>query len=411
MTNEPIFIVGVQRSGTTLLAAMLAAHSRLSCGPETHFFRWLSRVDRGKILDQQTWPRYATEFICSIDHKSYSSSDNVTLVEKYHINPEEIEAYLERQDPSIANILASVTEQHMITMGKKRWVEKTPDHIEHVNTIRQLFPKSPIIRIIRDPRDVALSLLKVPWGTQSFLEGLIYWRHIDEESMRFFADDLVSYTVRFEDLIAEPRIELKKLCEFIGESFEENTLDTSVTGKLINSRDVPWKEKTSQPIDISRISVWRSELSEEDNRLAEAFIGDRLAAYGYPCSSDFSQLGCFVPPTQSLVLKHAHALKYLPSEVRFWEKEPGEYRSVKVFLGDPGDGEWLEGSKTTKFINALVVSLDIILSILKGQKIFWISDIDENKWKGMLAFLIKTLLHSHKVTWTVNAPEISSIAQ
>ena len=118
MNKPPIYVVGAPRSGTTLLAAMLGAHSRISCGPETHFFRRLSAIDTNQICQKETWPAQAAAFVCSIRHTGYAGGSGKALIEKYQIEQEDIVEFLERKDPSIANALASVTEQYMVRAGK-----------------------------------------------------------------------------------------------------------------------------------------------------------------------------------------------------------------------------------------------------------------------------------------------------
>lgn len=170
----------------------------------------------------------------------------------------------------------------MRARDKKRWAEKTPDHLKHVALIRAHFPTSPIIRIYRDPRDVALSIRKVPWGAQSLLEALLFWQSWDQASFKFFSTDPLAYSLRYEDLLGSPEKTVRALCSFIDEPYEPEMLDTSAAGRLVNTRNSPWKAKASQPIDASRIGVWQRELTQDEIGLAEAVVGDRLDAYGYP---------------------------------------------------------------------------------------------------------------------------------
>ena len=68
-STAPVFVVGGPRSGTTLLSAMLAAHSAFDCGPETHFLsRWsrMAQSERERILDPADWPERATAFVASL---------------------------------------------------------------------------------------------------------------------------------------------------------------------------------------------------------------------------------------------------------------------------------------------------------------------------------------------------------
>ena len=206
MTTPPIFVVGVQRSGTTLLAAMLAAHSKLSCGPETHFFRWLDTVDVSELCATETWPEPARAFIGSIDHVGPTAEARVSLIDNYRIDAADVDRYLRARPASVASILGSVVEQHMTAQGKRRWVEKTPDHLRHVQAIRQHFPDALIVRVVRDPRDVALSLMKVPWGVELVSRGPpVLGPDGRPPAATVLAGDPRCHTVRFEDLVSEPR--------------------------------------------------------------------------------------------------------------------------------------------------------------------------------------------------------------
>jgi hypothetical protein len=389
MTQAPIFIVGIPRSGTTLLAAMLAAHSRMSCGPETHFFRRLEKVDPDDLTRAAEWPRAAVDFICSITHTSFSSEERLRLINKYQIEKSQIESYLSSKEPSIPTILSSITEQFMVRMGKTRWVEKTPDHIEHLSLMRKYFPDSPIIRIMRDPRDVALSLRRVPWGAMSSIEAFLYWKDLDQKSDSFFASDSLGYTLRFEDLICTPEEEMKRLCQFIGEEYEPGMLDTSTTGKMLNSRNVPWKDKVSQPIDSDRISLWKREFTPQENRLAESILGDRISAFEYPRDEQFDLLG-EVYPGSRLAVKYPDVFWMVSGRgVRFWKLTPNEKPSVRVYLGDPALDQWQSVDKA----GPLPVIFDIINSILSRKAIYWASSADERSWNGAWAYLVKWLLN------------------
>jgi hypothetical protein len=397
MNAEPIFIVGAPRSGTTLLAALLAAHSRMSCGPETHFFRWLSKTDPKELCDRKRWPDAAVDFLNTITFPTFSDGNRINLLEKYQIDRTQIEAYLNGKEPSIVNILSSITEQYMIRMGKNRWVEKSPDHISQVYAIREHFPHSPIVRILRDPRDVAISLNKMSWGVETFLEGLLYWRHLDEASEKFFAADICCITLRYEDLLSYPREELQKLCRFIGEDFEEGMLDTSSTGKQLNSQNVPWKAKASQPIDTSKIATWRNTLTRGENQLAEAVLGDLLEVYGYPRESEFVRFG-EIYPSSLLATKYAEGLQILTSRgIRFWKIYDGEKPTLKVFLGDPGDDHWLGDKKFKRVISMSSIAAKVIKSRIANYMVCWVPEGSDEKWSGYLDYMVRRLLVPYRV--------------
>jgi len=390
--KAPVFIIGVPRSGTTLLAAMLAAHTNMSCGPETHFYRWINKVNVSDILDDQFWPDSAVDFVQSIIRRSYTDEAPKPLIEKYNLDKQQIKSYLNKKSPSVAAILSSVTESFMLLSKKTRWVEKTPDHIEYLTEIRRDFPDSRIVRIIRDPRDIALSLNKLPWGVKSFFEGLAYWKKLDDASKDFFATDGNSYTLNFEDLIRCPKEELTRLCEFIGEPFEDRMLDTSQTGKQLNSRNVPWKNKASQPVDMDRIAVWERELSQADNLLAEAYLGDRLAAYSYRQVEKFTHYAAVFPQDLFTPKYSSEFWKIARQGIRFWKISDVEKPDTIVLLGDPADTEW----KKEKSVGLLPSRLTLILRILaykvSTRRIIWVPAVNHQIWSGYSAHFIKLIL-------------------
>ena len=395
--REPIFIVGVQRSGTTLLAAMLAAHSRISCGPETHFFRKLALADVETLINPRSWPAPATDFICAIGSTGFAGNEQTLLVQKYDLERADVERYLAQAPPSVASMLAALTVPYMRRRGKLRWAEKTPDHLQHLAWIRESFPHAPIVNIVRDPRDVALSLGKVPWGVKSFTEGLLYWERAHAAGVQFLADDALSYSLRFEDLLTAPRDTLSRLCAFLGEEFEPEMLDTSATGREVNSEGAPWKRKASEPIDTARMYTWRKELTTPQNQLAEALVGNWLDAYNYPRDASFSRLGKIYPTTASIA-EYAGALESIAGAgVRFWEEQPGEHATAQVYLGDPGNATWLSAGKPARLRDTLAISGKILRTSLAGERVYWAPDADGVRWTGYLAEVLKRILTSRGI--------------
>lgn len=381
----PIFIVGVPRSGTTLLAAMLAAHSRLSCGTETRFFRFLSQSHPEKLLDAEHWPDDATEFLFNM------KLVDIPVPDHYGLRREQIRAYLAERTACIPNILSSLTEQFMSREGKERWVEKSPEHLLFVRDIRRYFPQSPIIRIVRDPRDVALSLNKSPWAPSDFLDAILLWRKYDLASWEFFRDDQNSLTIHYEMLVQSPEKELKRICEFIGESFEQTMLDTSKSADhLVTSKD-SWHRIVDKPVDASRIGVWERELSKETNRLAEALIGDRIISYGYECVENFDTAAETYPSLEALA-SHRQALSALvKKDIRFWVKNLGEQRKTEVYVGVPDKDNWLRYTKPERWGDILRIIAKIAWDKLSGHRIYWVRNRVVEKHAGSATSLIASV--------------------
>jgi hypothetical protein len=364
-SQQPIFVVGFPRSGTTLLAGLLSAHTRLICGPETEFFTGVEIANRGNRLCQAAnWPEEAANYLFSRVHEK-------PIPEYYGITRAEIISYLKQKDRSCPAILESLTETYMSRHGKQRWVEKTPTHLIYVRDVRRHYPDAPIIRIIRDPRDVALSLLNVPWGPPSFAAALVNWRHFDELSASFFKTDRNSLTVRFEDIVMNPEGELRKLCQFIGEEFEPSMMDTSQSIAHVNPTKIPWKQNAGRQIDTSRIAIWQRETTPDQQAHAEGIAGDRIKDYGYLTSFQFNRYLQFINLGN---LSNFPTLieNLLDGNTRFWQAHPREQPQTRFFVGDPYQIGWFGLNRSTRLAKVSLAATRAALSLATGIPLIWL---------------------------------------
>ena len=289
-SSAPVFVVGGPRSGTTLLSAMLAAHSAFDCGPETHFLsRWsrMARSEREHILDPADWPERATAYVCSL------SLGKRPIYPMYGLEREEIRAWLAVSPPTLASMLESLTAQRALRNGAPRWVEKTPRHLEVPELITETWRDARIVRIVRDPRDAAVSLTKVPFGTPSLLTNLSVLSRMNEAAADFYRLPDASLTVRYEDLVAAPEPELRRICEFDGVDNEPGMLDDRSGATGVAADHEWWKGDATGPLDRSRSGRWVDEMPAEVQRYAALNLGPMLEEQGYAEA---------VPPKKALAI-------------------------------------------------------------------------------------------------------------
>ena len=276
--TAPVFVVGGPRSGTTLLSAMLAAHSAFDCGPETHFLsRWsrLSRGERERILDPADWPERATAYVGSL------SLGKQPIHPMYGLSQEEVRAWLAVRPPSLAAMLESLTAQRALRNGAPRWVEKTPRHLEVPELITETWPGARIVRIVRDPRDAAVSLTKVPFGTPSLLTNLSVLARMNEAAADFYRQSPLALTVRYEDLVAAPERELHRICDFVGVEYEPAMIADRSGATGVAAAHEWWKGDATGPLDGSRSGRWVHEMPPEVQRYAALNLGPMLEEHGY----------------------------------------------------------------------------------------------------------------------------------
>ena len=152
--NLQIFIVGMARSGTTLLSEILNSHSQIAVTHETHYFRkyW----EKPELSSQENRKRLLLSFLNSKEFLQFDFSEK--------LNDVIYQEALRKLDNGQSEFLGIVLDKFIIKKNKLYWCEKTPSHLLHVPEISQLFPGSKFICLIRDPRDVCLSLKKVPFN-------------------------------------------------------------------------------------------------------------------------------------------------------------------------------------------------------------------------------------------------------
>ena len=214
----PVFIVGVPRSGTTLVRLMLDAHPSIACGPEAP---WLCAHHDRTI---QRLFEYLTD-----DPLGYCRSFNMD------------------RDAALAATRAyvcSLFDRYARRRGKRRWAEKTPGSAPHLRFLRELFPGAMFVHITRDGMDVAAStaildpnradVSKQHARTLDLAADLIAdntpfaaavrWRHWTRLIQRSLAGAR-TLTVDYERLVREPEVTCKVICDFIGEPFDPAMLE------------------------------------------------------------------------------------------------------------------------------------------------------------------------------------------
>src|SRR5690349_12804662 len=114
--------------------------------------------------------------------------------------------------------------------GKPAWGDKTPLYVEHLDEVKRVFPEARILILVRDGRDVALSLLGVPFGPANVWAAAHTWRSavraVDRDA-RWLGDDLL--TVRYEDLVADPAAVVPEICRFLEIAYEPGMLAVEET--------------------------------------------------------------------------------------------------------------------------------------------------------------------------------------
>jgi len=296
-TESPIFIVGPGRSGTTLMQKILSAHSRISITPETHFMK---RID--EIGNIHGVPEDFEEF-----WKEYTSWIRFTYLD---IDADYCLKLIEQSgDRTFQNIFRTVMTAYKEKNGKEREGEKSPSHVRYLSILLKWFPNARVIIMQRDPRAVVASKLGTPWvqdritsvslrrgvfsGSRwkELILGADAWAKIFEEIVPEWKEDSRIHVVSYEELCYEPEREVRSICRFLGETFEEEMLTerkrknvATPSVKTQDARIEQWTKhhkKTQDPISTDSLNKWEKNLSKIEIAMVESLCIDGMKKRGY----------------------------------------------------------------------------------------------------------------------------------
>jgi hypothetical protein len=279
-------VVGVPRSGTTLLAVMLDSHPAVAIPPETAFLPELRRLAglEGDALRQRYFELVTT------DRWGVSNWNDLGL---------DREAYGRRLD-ELATFTLTAALRVLFGMladaaGKPRYGEKTPADINHMPLIESLLPEARFVHIVRDPRDVVLSLRKTTAGS-TVETSAGHWAAMIGSVRAAAVRHL--HTLRYEDLLDAPEPRLREVCAFLDLDFDARMLDHRQSGARhvahLGDRPTPdgraivpralrarIHENLAGPIRRDRAGTWQREMGAQDRATVERVCGALMREYGY----------------------------------------------------------------------------------------------------------------------------------
>lgn len=263
---ERFFILACQRSGTTMLQQALNRHSRIVIPPETGFF---------------------THFI---GHSAKGQAHHLRRINAdLGIDLPRPRKRIRRREDTIRfyDQMATAYLEKLSAAPGTMFGEKTPHHLLRVRRIIHAFPDAKYILVHRDGRDVALSLTRVPWFCSDLQVTFSYWLRCCRAS-RWLRDqgNVNLLVLRYEDLVTQPEVELRRIAEFLGLDYEPEMAEGSgnVEGTLPWEAD--WKTRATTKITSARIGNWRRELSPTQVSRLERWGGSVLKDLGYEVSTN-----------------------------------------------------------------------------------------------------------------------------
>lgn len=272
----PFFVIGSGRSGSTLLRMMLASHSRIAIPPETWFL--LPLVEQLPIDRALSGEELSRAIAVMTSH--YRWPDMKVTAEELRDRAAGLAA------PGMRDLVRIVYDIHLRRSGKVRWADKTPPYVRIVPQLATLFPGARFICLMRDGRDVAKSFQSLMVYGLSVRQNAIEWLEANRWERKWRATEHASsmLRVRYEDLVVDPEVTLRRICEFIGEKFEPQMLTwQDGVERLVPKRELHVHEKLARTTSHDDVARWKREMSRREVFMAEVFMSRDLRRLGYEC--------------------------------------------------------------------------------------------------------------------------------
>jgi hypothetical protein len=272
--EPPLLVIGVRRSGTTLLRVMLDRNSQLAVPDESYFVPQLAARHPGAIE--------VDPFVDDLGRIG-------TLCD-WGVAAERVRPRL-REGMPVGEAIAAVYETYAADRGKRRWGDKTPMYMQYLPLLERLFPDALFVHLVRDGRDAALSFLGMKPGIvtrtwahpRSVADFACQWRsEVEAASLLGARVGLDRYReIRYEALVSDPERELRAVCAFAGLTYEPDMLRYA---EDIDVSDKPHQQRLKQP-PTPGVRNWRNDMAFQDAAAFEDVAGPVLAGLGYPLAT------------------------------------------------------------------------------------------------------------------------------
>ena len=270
--EDTIIILGVPRSGTTLLRVLLGGHSQIAALPETPWITGSQEIPslRQFLKDLEAFPANPVDTIPEV------RNDTMLRAAK--------------------SFFEEIVEPVMQASNKERLLVKTPDDIKYLDFLVSFFKGAKFLHITRDGRDVALSTVKgrkdllgpklADCGLNNMPNAMKRWSEWECLIQDKFEGDSGSIIhLKYEDLVLNAEVELKRICEFLELEYETAMVDYEKQTHVFPSWEQGSKDVKAQGgLNSDKVSRWKKDMLECDMRLVDQHFSDELSRLGYqPC--------------------------------------------------------------------------------------------------------------------------------
>lgn len=271
MERGPIFVAGLERSGTSLLFALLASHPNIAMTRRTNL--WTHFYDQyGDLADEENLER------CLQMMMRYKR------LLKLQPDPDRLRRDFSQGDRTYPRLFSLLEGQYAERLGRPRWGDKSLNTERYADRILAAYPGARILHMMRDPRDRYASS-HARWkvrrggvgaGTAEWLSSA----RLARRNQHRYAD---RYTIiRYETLASEPEETLRWICSFIDEPYAPEMLHMEGAPVFLEKgSNSSYGRREPGVISTDSIGRFRQVLSPRQTAFIQLFAGKEMASFGY----------------------------------------------------------------------------------------------------------------------------------
>jgi hypothetical protein len=273
---SPVFITGMQRSGTTLLRLALNRLDNLYIPFESDF---LAVAAKHAIKECTLNPQQVVEDLLE---DKLSKKANFLRPSNKTIN----------NSRTIADVISAFYAYNASLVNKSRWGIKTPGYLTKIHEIVGLFPDCKIVAILRDPRDIFLSQKGISWGARDPIKFAYLW-NLNSKCLKLVSCILPKQIliVKYEELVSDFKSTLEKICIFIKEPICEDLFDFNKAHLDMPFESIQWHKNSIRKPDKNKIGRWKTELDKYESHVLSEICKEDLHLFGY--STDYIRLNVY----------------------------------------------------------------------------------------------------------------------
>jgi hypothetical protein len=276
---SPIFIVGANRSGTTLLRLILNAHPRIAIPDELIYFdSQMAGIPVERWRRPELAPAEYEAFVDRFLQRSRLSLQGLDL--------DAVRATILRGPHDFRRPYRCALRAWAQHHGKERWGEKTPGNLFYADILHEMFSDARFLYLVRDPRAGVASMQQVSFFPNDVVFNALSRRKHDVEGRARLQDAVPPpqrLRVSYEELVREPERTVARVCEFIGEPFRPQMLHfhRNADRYMKDEAETSYNAAATHPITDDRVDAWKSLLSDEQIAAVESICQPLMEAFGY----------------------------------------------------------------------------------------------------------------------------------